>query len=328
MQKLSIIVSVYNEEGALPYFYKTLKEVVATLEIDTEIIFVNDGSIDQSLAILKEISKEDQSVRIIQFSRNFGHEAAMLAGIDSCRGDVAICMDADLQHPPTCIPQMLSLYYYGSDIINMVRTDRDDGGWIKKMSSKYFYALTNKILHSKLEPNASDFFLISKKVIQLLQNNYRERTRFIRGFIQIIGFNRTTLPFIAPKRVAGESKYSFFKLLTLSFSAISTLSKVPLKLGLWCGFLSGLFSVIIAIYSLIMWFVEKPVSGYTTLVILISAMFCVNFIVLGIIGEYIGHLFDEVKGRPHYIINEEITTYSEHNLEDFNKKKPSIFASW
>jgi polyisoprenyl-phosphate glycosyltransferase len=321
MQKLSIIVSVYNEEESLPHFYKTLKQVVSSLSIDTEIIFVNDGSSDQSLGVLREISQEDQSIRIIQFSRNFGHEAAMLAGIDFCRGDVAICMDADLQHPPTCIPEMVDLYLKGSDIINMVRTDRDDGGWIKKMSSKYFYAITNKILHSKLEPNASDFFLISKKVIHLLQNNYRERTRFIRGFIQIIGFNRTTLPFVAPKRVAGESKYSFFKLLTLSFSAISTLSKVPLKLGLWCGFLSGLFSVIVAIYSLIMWFVDAPVSGYTTLVILISAMFCVNFIVLGIIGEYIGHLFDEVKGRPHYIINEEITSLDEQNLTHLNKKK-------
>jgi polyisoprenyl-phosphate glycosyltransferase len=321
MQKLSIIVSVYNEEESLPHFYKTLKQVVSSLSFDTEIIFVNDGSSDQSLGVLREISQEDQSIRIIQFSRNFGHEAAMLAGIDFCRGDVAICMDADLQHPPTCIPEMVELYFNGSDIINMVRTDRDDGGWIKKMSSKYFYAITNKILHSKLEPNASDFFLISKKVIHLLQNNYRERTRFIRGFIQIIGFNRTTLPFVAPKRVAGESKYSFFKLLTLSFSAISTLSKVPLKLGLWCGFLSGLFSVIVAIYSLIMWFVDAPVSGYTTLVILISAMFCVNFIVLGIIGEYIGHLFDEVKGRPHYIINEEITSLDEQNLSHLNKKK-------
>lgn len=311
MQKLSIIVSVFNEEELLPHFYNALKQVVSTLTIDAEIIFVNDGSSDQSLSVLKAISKKDSTVKVIPFSRNFGHEAAMLAGIDHCKGDAAICMDADLQHPPTCIPEMVNLYLEGSDIINMVRTDRDDGGWIKKISSKLFYAITNKMLNSKLEPNASDFFLISKKVIHLLQTQYRERTRFIRGFIQIVGFNKTTLSFAAPKRVAGESKYSFFKLLSLSFSAISTLSKVPLKLGLWCGFLSGLFSVIVAIYSLIMWFVDKPLSGYTTLVILISAMFCVNFIVLGIIGEYIGHLFDEVKARPHYIINEEVDSSKE-----------------
>jgi dolichol-phosphate mannosyltransferase len=305
MQKLSIIVSVFNEEESLPHFYDRLQQVLTSSAIEAEIIFVNDGSRDQSLATLYKIREEDARVKVISFSRNFGHEAAMIAGIDHCTGDAAICMDADLQHPPTCIPEMWNNYIKGSDIINMVRTDRDDGGWIRKITSKFFYTITNKMLNSKLEPNASDFFLISKRVIDLLQNNYRERTRFIRGFIQIIGFNRTVLPFIAPKRIAGESKYSFFKLLSLSFSAISTLSKVPLKLGLWCGFLSGLFSIIVAIYSLVMWFIDAPVSGYTTLVILISGLFCVNFIVLGIIGEYIGHLFDEVKGRPHYIIAEE-----------------------
>lgn len=304
MQKLSIIISVYNEEESLPIFYSELHKVLEGALFDYELLFVDDGSSDSSIDKLKEIKRKDRRATILQFSRNFGHEAAMLAGIDHCTGDAAICMDADLQHPPQSIPEMWKQFQEGYDIINMIRTDRNDGGYFRRVTSKAFYSITNKMLNSKLEPNASDFFLISRRVVHLLQNNYRERTRFIRGFIQIIGFKRTTLRFTAPKRVAGESKYSFFKLLTLSFSAISTLSKVPLKLGLWSGLISGLFSIIVAIYSLIMWFIDNPVGGYTTLVILISGMFCVNFIVLGIIGEYIGHLFDESKGRPHYIVME------------------------
>ena len=304
MHKLSIIVSVFNEEASIPMFYQELKNILQNVDFEYEILFVNDGSTDQSLDKIREIKQQDNQVHLIDFSRNFGHEAAMLAGIDFCTGDAAICMDADLQHPPRSIIEMWTKFQEGFDVINMVRMDRKDGGFFRKITSKAFYSITNKMLNSKLEPNASDFFLISKRVIHLLQNNYRERTRFIRGFIQIIGFNRTTITFHAPERIAGVSKYSFFKLLTLSFSAISTLSKVPLKLGLWSGLLSGLMSIIIAIYSLVMWFIDKPVGGYTTLVILISGMFCVNFIVLGIIGEYIGHLFDESKGRPHYIVME------------------------
>ena len=304
MRKLSIIVSVFNEEASLPMFYQELKNTLQNVDFEYDILFVNDGSTDQSLDKIREIKQQDSQVHFINFSRNFGHEAAMLAGLDFCTGDAAVCMDADLQHPPRSIIEMWTKFQEGFDVINMVRMDRQDGGFFRKITSKAFYSITNKMLNSKLEPNASDFFLISKRVIHLLQNNYRERTRFIRGFIQIIGFNRTTITFHAPERVAGVSKYSFFKLLTLSFSAISTLSKVPLKLGLWSGLLSGLMSIIIAIYSLVMWFIDKPVGGYTTLVILISGMFCVNFIVLGIIGEYIGHLFDESKGRPHYIVME------------------------
>ena len=300
--KISIIVSVYNEEKSLPLFYKELEQELQQVAADSEIIFVNDGSKDQSLNILKEFSAQNAAVKVINFSRNFGHEAAMIAGIDYCSGDIAICMDADLQHPPKYIAEVLQKWQEGNDIVLMVRNDRKDGGFFRNITSKLFYGVTNKLLNAKLEPNASDFFMISRRIINLLKNDYRERTRFVRGFIQIIGFNKTTLEYVAPSRVAGESKYSFFKLLTLSFSAISTLSKVPLKLGLWCGILSGLFSVIVAIYSLVMWCIEKPVPGYTTLIIFLSLMFCINFIVIGIIGEYIGHLFDETKNRPIYLV--------------------------
>lgn len=302
--KISIIVSVYNEEKSLSLFYNELEQELKQIEATPEIIFVNDGSRDQSLTILKEFAASNSTVRVINFSRNFGHEAAMLAGIDHCTGDFAVCLDADLQHPPKYIAEMLKKWQEGSDIVLMVRNDRKDGGIFRHITSKMFYGLTNRLLKANLEPNASDFFMISRRVANVLKSDYRERTRFVRGFIQIIGFNKTTIEYVAPPRVAGESKYSFFKLLTLSFSAISTLSKAPLKLGLWCGLLSGLFSVIVAVYSLVMWCIGETVPGYTTLIIFLSFMFCINFIVIGIIGEYIGHLFDEAKNRPIYIVDE------------------------
>lgn len=301
-KKISIIVSVYNEQDSLPFFYEELSSVLLDVELDKEIVFVNDGSTDDSLLFLQSLIICDKRVKIVNFSRNFGHEAAMLAGLDYCTGDMAVCMDADLQHPPHYIPVLIEKWEAGYDIVNMIREDREDGGIFRRLTSSVFYGLSNKMLNTKIEPNASDFFMMSRRVMDILKTQYRERTRFIRGFIQMIGFNRTAVRFSAPKRIAGESKYSFFKLLTLSFMAISTLSKVPLKIALWCGICSGLFSVVVAIYSLFMWIVEKPVSGYTTLVIFMSMMFCVNFIILGIVGQYIGNILDEAKQRPSYIV--------------------------
>ncbi len=306
MKYLSLVISVYNEEESLVPFYNELSKVLSEIEKEVEVIFVNDGSRDKSFEILKSLAEKDKRLFIINFSRNFGHEAAMIAGIDYSKGKNIACLDADLQHPPHYILDMLQKMEEGSDIVNMVRTDREDGGFIKKLTSNLFYWVTNKMLKAHLEPNASDFFMISSRVADQLRNNYRERARFLRGFIQIIGFNRTSIEFKAPKRVAGESKYSLFKLISLSLQAVSTLSKVPLKIGLWFGSLFAIFSIIIAIYSLIMWIVDTPVSGYTTLVILICAMFSINFIVLGIIGEYIGFLFDEAKKRPIYVVMDEV----------------------
>ncbi|MDL2296544.1 glycosyltransferase family 2 protein [Bacteroidales bacterium OttesenSCG-928-B11] len=305
MIDLSVVVSVYNEEESLPSFYAVLSDELAKLPVTAEIIFVNDGSRDGSLSILKSFLEQDARVIIVDFSKNFGHEAAMIAGIDKSRGESVVCMDADLQHPPHYIAEMLCKRSEGFDIVNMVRNSRADAGFLKRWTSSFFYWMTNRIIHEKLEPNASDFFMISKRIAAVLKTDYRERTRFLRGFIQIMGFKKTQIQFDAPKRIAGESKYSLFKLIVLSFSAVSALSKAPLKIALWSSALFGLFSLIVIVYSLIMWIVDTPVSGYTTIVILISAMFSVNLLVIGIIGEYIGFLFDEVKKRPIYTVMEE-----------------------
>ncbi|MBO2525804.1 MAG: glycosyl transferase family 2 [Bacteroidetes bacterium] len=246
--------------------------------------------------------EKDPRVRVIHFSRNFGHEAAMLAGLDHCRGEAAICMDSDLQHPPTLLPQMFEMNRQGKDVITMMRTDRADGGAGKHLSSKLFYRIINKMSEAQLQPNASDFFLVSRKVIDVLKTDYRERTRFLRGIIQNIGFEKDSINYEAPSRAAGKSKYSMWKLLKFSFTAIASFSKTPLKIGIYTGLIFVLLSIILIIYSIVMWIIDTPVSGYTTLVIFLSAFAGIQLFVTGAIGYYIGFIFDEVKQRPLYII--------------------------
>lgn len=305
--KLSIIVSIFNEEPVIQLFYNELIRFIP-ISYEYEIIFVNDGSTDSSQNIISKISLENKNVKSISFSKNFGHEAAMLAGIDYATGDAIICMDSDLQHPPAMIPDMLKRFEQGDvDIINMVRDES------KSFLSSAFYKLLNFISPFNIQADASDFFLISKRIVKILKNNYRERVRFLRGFIQMLGFNKTILKFKVAKRVSGKSKYSFLKLFSLSVTAIATLSKFPLKLGIYLGFISGLFGISLAVYSIIMKIIEHPVSGYTTIIVFLSIMFSIQFFILGVIGEYIGFLFDEQKKRPIYIID--FTT----NIEQSNE---------
>lgn len=300
----SIVVSVYNEEAVIDKFYGVLSGVLDSDNNSYEIIFVNDGSVDKSLSLLTDIAHKDKRVKVINFSRNFGHEAAMLAGIDNSRGEAVICLDCDLQHPPQLIPEMLAKYKEGYGVVNMVRKERKDAGFTKRVTSKWFYKLINMISPVKLVPNASDFFLISRPVADLLKNDFRERTRFLRGLIQSVGFNSTTLDYVAPERAAGQSKYSLMRLMRLSFAAVASFSKTPLKIGLYSGLLFGFMSFLLIIYSIVMWIVDKPVSGYTTLIIFLCAFASIQLVVIGAIGYYIGLIFDEVKHRPIYIIQD------------------------
>lgn len=298
----SVIASVYNEELGIELFYKETSKILTSLSIKYELIFVNDGSKDNSLKILEKIAEEDKNVKIVSFSRNFGHEAAMIAGIDNSTGDAIICLDSDLQHPPSLFPEMLKKYQEGYEIINMTRTSRKDANFISKINSKLFYKFLNSISSIKIEENASDFFLISKNVANIIRTNFRERTRFLRGIIQLIGFNKTTLKYEAPKRIAGKSHYSFIKLVKLSLTAISSFSKLPLQLGIIVGLIFIVFSIVVLIYSIVMWFLGDVFSGYTTIIVFLSLFGGIQMFVIGIIGQYLSYMFDEIKGRPIYIV--------------------------
>lgn len=301
---LSVVVSVYNEELSLPDFYATAKPILDSCGWDYELLFVNDGSSDNSISILHRFAAENNKVKIVDFSRNFGHEAAMIAGIDHASGDGVICMDADLQHPPASIPEIIAKFEEGYDVISMIRTAREDGGLIKKITSSLFYGVLNLLSPVKFEKNSSDFFAISRSVAQVLRQDYREKVRYLRGYVQSAGFRKTTLPFEAKSRIAGESKYNIGKLLRFSITTLCSFSDMPLKLGVYSGLLVAFFGLILMIYTIVNKVLYHVPSGYSTIIVAMSFMFAIVLMVIGVIGQYISVLFAEIKNRPIYIVKQ------------------------
>ncbi len=303
---LSVVVSVYNEEAALEEFYKTAEPVFADLPWDYELVFVNDGSADGSDRILRQFSARNPKVRVIEFSRNFGHEAAMIAGIDYSRGDGIVCMDADLQHPPELARDIVARFEEGFEVISMVRTENHSAGLVKNITSAAFYRLINRISELELLENASDFFAVSENAAEVLRTNYREKVRFLRGYVQNIGFRKTVITYAAKPRVAGESKYSIRKLFRFSINTILCFSDLPLKLGVYSGLFVGFLGLLLMIYTIWSRVAGGTPSGYATIVVALCFMFAMLFVVVGIIGEYIAILFTELKDRPIYIVRETV----------------------
>ena len=228
-KKISAVVSVYNEELSLRHFYQVTSEILEKCAWDYEIVFVNDGSQDKSMEILTEFAQANEKVKVVNFARNFGHEAAMIAGIDHAGGDGIVCMDADLQHPPESIPAIIEKFEEGYEVISMIRTKNEGAGVIKKITSAAFYRVLNMMSPVKFENNSSDFFAISKNVAEVLRQDYREKVRYLRGYVQSVGFKKTTLEFEARDREAGESKYSIRKLMHFSINALCSFSDLPVK---------------------------------------------------------------------------------------------------
>lgn len=307
---LSVVVSVYNEESVLSLFKKewdrTRQKICEeTPEWDTELIFVNDGSLDGSGAMLATFAAGDPKVKVIEFSRNFGHEAAMIAGIDHAAGDAVVCMDADLQHPLECLAKIIAKLDEGYDVISMVRTVNRGVSVIKNATSRLFYRIVNALSRDvRFEENASDFFAVSRRVADILRTNYREKNRFLRGYVQSVGFKKTTIEYEAAGRAGGESHYSVRGLVRFSVNAMVCFSDLPIRLGIYAGGIAGLCGLIVLIYTLCTR--DGAPSGYATIVVLLCFMFALMFVVIGIIGEYIAIMFAEVKDRPVYLVEKTI----------------------
>jgi dolichol-phosphate mannosyltransferase len=253
---------------------------------------------------LRQFAKQNEKVKVVDFARNFGHEAAMIAGIDYASGDGIICMDADLQHPPEKILEIIEKFEEGYEVVSMIRTKNADAGIIKKLTSAAFYKILNKMSPVKFENNSSDFFALARPVADVLRTDYRERVRYLRGYVQSVGFRKTTLEFEARSREAGESKYSLKKLLKFSVNALCSFSDLPLQLGVYSGLGVAFCGILLMIYTIINKIVNDVPAGYSTIIVALCFMFAVTLIVIGIIGEYISILFAEVKGRPIYIVRE------------------------
>ena len=312
-KKITTVVSVYNEELSLKHFYEVTVQVLENLEWDYEMVFVNDGSSDRSIDILRSFANINSKVKVVNFSRNFGHEAAMIAGIDYATGDGIVCMDADLQQPPQCIPDIIKKFEEGYEVVAMVRTQNADAGLIKRITSGAFYKVLNLMSPIKFENNSSDFFAMTQNVAEVLRRDYREKVRYLRGYVQSVGFKKTTLEFKAAKREAGESKYNIRKLLKFSINTLCSFSDLPLKLGVYSGCVVALCGFILMIYTIIEKLVHNAPAGYSTIIVALCFMFAVTLIVIGIIGEYIAILFAEVKNRPIYIVREVLNDNSKEN---------------
>lgn len=315
MRLLSVVVSVYNEEGNLAQFRDVAGKVLTGYcdgidgpdklrAWDYELIFVNDGSSDASHAILDSFAAQNPRYKVIHFSKNFGHEAAMIAGIDHAKGDFIVCMDADLQNPPELLPKMLEQYENGKDVVLMARADNKDTGLLRKFVSSAFYAVLNVLSGVKFERNVSDFFGISKRVAEVLRKDYREKNRYLRGFIQDVGFKRTVLEYTAPERFAGESKYSLTSLIRIAVHTLNCFSATPMRAGVLAAAVSGVMTLVSFIYYIVYYVKNGYGSGTALLCSMITFLFSILFVLVGVIGEYLGMLMKETKGRPVYIVEE------------------------
>lgn len=305
---ISLVLSVYNEEEGILHFYNSLRDELKLLNtFDFELVWVNDGSADNSQKLIDSIKLNEAVENIkhtaIQFSKNFGHEAAMIAGIDNSKGEAIICMDSDGQHPPKKIPEILQAYSQGVDIVLMERTRREDGSKLKKFFSGLFYGLLNKLSAFEFNKNSTDFFMITRQVSEVLGSAFRERSRYIRGFIQSIGFEKRIIEFEAPNRMHGESSYSFFKLFKLAFNAIFAFSNKPLRLGIITSVGFTIFTILFGSYTLGMYiFSEQVPSGYTSIVLFMAIAFTTLSVTITILSLYFEKALEEIRQRPIYII--------------------------
>ena len=299
---ISIVTPVYNEEDNVVFFHEEITKVIKTTGMDYELIYVNDGSKDRTDELIRELAEKDPHVRAITFARNFGHQTAITCGMDFARGDAVITMDGDMQHPPELIPLLLEKWKDGYDIVQTIRTSTEDSGFIKKITSAGYYKVINSISKTPVTPGGSDFRLMNRKSLDVFLR-FREHARFIRGIVGGLGFKQTTIKFEAPARHAGVSKFSMNKMLHFAMDGILTNSTTPLRAAFYAGAVSGFIGILLILHVLYSYLVGNTVPGWATMTILIAFFGSANLVGLGIIGEYIGRIYEETKNRPLYWIS-------------------------
>lgn len=300
---ISVVIPAFDEEGSLQKLTGTLEPVLSAYG-DYEILVVDDGSKDHTLNILKELHKANPKIKYLSLSRNFGHQNALKAGLDHAKGDCVITMDADLQHPPKMIPELVTKWQEGNDIVYTIRKDDRQLGFLKRVSSRLFYRLMNWISDIRFREGAADFRLLDRSVVDVLKD-INEYYLFFRGMTSWVGFRQCSVEFTPDQRFAGETKYSFRRMLGFALTGITSFSLKPLRLSFTLGALFAVLAFLYGIYALVMkFFTDTTIPGWTS--VLASVLFIggIQLIVLGIIAEYVGKLFMESKRRPHYIIRE------------------------
>lgn len=308
MNKISVVIPMYYEEKVAEECYRRVVNVLKELKnYEYEIIFINDGSKDKTLHILESIAQKDENVKVISFSRNFGHQAAVIAGIKEVTGDAIVIMDADLQDPPELIPDMLRLWEDGNEVIYGKRKKRKGESAFKLVTAKMFYKTLNALSDIEIPKDTGDFRLIDRKVINVV-NNLPEHNKFLRGLFSWVGFKQTPYEYERQERFAGKTKYPLKKMLKLATDGIISFSTKPLKLVGGLGLITIIVSIIILIYSLVSYAfnLNKLSPGWTSIMVAITLFSGVQLLSIWIISEYIGRIYDETKKRPEYIIDKKI----------------------
>ncbi|MBD2692601.1 glycosyltransferase family 2 protein [Anabaena catenula] len=305
LPKYSFLVPIYNEEETIYEMYRRISLVMDQMDSSVELCLINDGSRDRSLQMMRELHQKDSRVVYLSLARNFGHQIAVTAGLNFVRGQIVVILDADLQDPPELIPEMVELWRQGYEIIYAQRTKRRQEGWFKRFTAYAFYRLLKNLADVDIPTDTGDFCLLDRKVVDIL-NAMPERNRYIRGLRSWVGFNQTAIRFERDPRFAGDVKYTFRKSFALAINGLVSFSKVPLRLSTYVGLLAAIVAIFMCLLVLY-WRIFVPNSPLTGITIVLIAFFflgAVQLISIGILGEYIGRIYEEVKQRPLYTLSE------------------------
>lgn len=303
-QLVSLVVPVYNEEEAIDAFYDRASAALAAIEdTDYEILFVDDGSRDASLQKLREFAAKDPKIKVLKLSRNFGHQIAITAGMDAAAGDCVVVIDADLQDPPEVVAEMVARWREGFDVVYGHRLERAGETHTKLLTAKLFYRLLDRITGIEIPTDVGDFRLLSRPALDQL-SSMREKDRFVRGLVAWIGMKQCAVDFHRDPRIAGETKYPFRKMIRFALDGITSFSTVPLKLAGWLGYASSALGFLYLVSVFVQYVAGITVQGWATMMVAMLFLGGVQLICLGIIGEYIGRIFNEIKPRPLYIVDE------------------------
>lgn len=303
---LSLVIPIFNEEETIPELARRLEAFLESLQETWEVVFVDDGSKDRSLPMLRELAARESRYKVVALARNFGHQIAITAGLDVAEGNAVVVLDADLQDPPEIVAEMLARYREGFDVVYGVRTKRHGETLFKRATAALFYRILRSMLGFEVPTDAGDFRLMSRKVVVTLRS-LRERHRFVRGMVAWVGFKQTRVCYERPPRFAGETKYPLSKMVRFAIDGITSFSIVPVRFATWLAVATGLLAVVIALWAMIQKLRGDPVvPGWTTIMMLVALCASAQLLMMGILGEYIGRIYEEVKRRPLYTVAEQI----------------------
>lgn len=322
--EVSVIAPIFNEAQSLPEFYRRVRQVLDGLDVQWELLLVDDGSTDASTELIRQLAREDSRVRALIFARNFGHQLAVTAGLDHCCGRAAIIIDSDLQDPPEVMADLIAKWREGYEVVYAVRAEREGETWFKLFSASLFYRLIYRITDVKIPLDTGDFRLLDRQVVDVLKT-MRERHRFLRGMSVWVGFRQIGVPYRRAARFAGKTKYPLRKMLKFAFDAITSFSYLPLQLATYLGFIAAILSILaIPVVIILRQSGMQAFLGQATTLIAVLFLGGVQLISLGILGEYIGRLYDEAKGRPLYILREE-SDHAKQITKEIGEPKEEVF---